>query len=263
MQQREAEGYELLRMTPTFKKAGALLGLLLQCWFTLSAGHYSPDDLRSHLASKKSSSSSSSYSSVNSTDLWLVDFYGKIMNNCEVDDCFQAVVSSGRTNFGIWPEGRDTGGDLANIYVQSNSYDTWRQHTNSSAPEPTTGEFVYQLSNGSLSCMTLQLSWEFQVMQDIKLPAPIVTYSCSAVPLAANWDCHLDWAIVAECSYNATLNQVSALYTVTNLGHSDDDFSLSSSGEASSADNGGIVVVQDQGRGASPHVGTFFPPPRT
>ena len=37
-------------------------------------------------------------------------------------------------------------------------------------------------------------------------------------PLAMNWDCHLDWAIVTECSFNATSNQISALYTVTNMG---------------------------------------------
>jgi len=33
-----------------------------------------------------------------------------------------------------------------------------------------------------------------------------------------NWDCHLDWALVTECSYNVTSQEVSAVYTVTNMG---------------------------------------------
>ena len=71
-----------------------------------------------------------------------VQFYGKISNTCDEsagDNCFRAVVTGGRTDF------TGEGGDLANIYVETNDYDTWKQ--NAVGMKQIEGEFVYQLQN--------------------------------------------------------------------------------------------------------------------
>ena len=135
---------------------------------------------------------------------------GKIQTECEFDDCFSAVVASGRTNF------VGDGGDLANIYVPPNDYDTWKQFIPADFnDEALEGEFVYHMQNQTLSCLTLELRWGFKRGTGTR-GEPF--YQCMGTPLAMNWDCHLDWAIVTECSFNATSNQISALYTVTNMG---------------------------------------------
>ena len=144
----------------------------------------------------------------------LVQFYGKLFNTCDAaagTNCFSAVVASGRTTF------TENGGDLANIYVPANDYDTWRQHSDVSLSghAQTEGEFVYQLQNDTLSCLTVQLSWAFQRAESLE-GTPLV--SCEATSLAANWDCHLDWAVTAECAYNPTTLQVESYYHVVNLG---------------------------------------------
>ena len=108
----------------------------------------------------------------------VTQFYGRIINTCDKaanGNCFSAVVASGQTNF------VGEGGDLANIYVPSDDYDTWRQST--SAGKNIKGEFVYQLSNDTLSCLTVELYWSFKNMHE---------FSCEIMALAANWDCHLD-----------------------------------------------------------------------
>ena len=117
-------------------------------------------------------------------------------------------MASGRTNF----EG--DGGDLANIYVPANDYDTWKQFIVPGDEVPVEGEFIYQMQNETLSCLTIELRWGFARDSDSAEPY----YQCVATPLAMNWDCHLDWGLVTECSYNSTTNQISALYTVTNMG---------------------------------------------
>ena len=138
---------------------------------------------------------------------------GKIQSQCDFANCFVAVVASGRTNF----EG--DGGDLANIYVPANDYDTWKQFV-SSESAAVEGEFVYQMQNDTHSCLTIELRWGFaptsyeEGASGDKSPV----YQCAATPLAMNWDCHLDWALVTECTFNSTSNQISALYTVTNMG---------------------------------------------
>lgn len=103
---------------------------------------------------------------------------------------------------------------MANIYVPANDYDSWKQYT--SARAGVEGEFVYQMQNETLSCLTVELRWGFAAGGSDAKDEPV--YQCMATPLAMNWDCHLDWALVTECSFNATTNQVSALYTVTNMG---------------------------------------------
>ena len=164
-------------------------------------------------------------------------FYGKLQTPCEFDQCFSAVVAAGRTNF------VGDGGDLANIYVPPNDYDTWKQfipynddykeqldsnknqfhmsnsNSNTNGPNPIEGEFIYQLQNDTLSCLTIQLKWMFTYPQphpSTSTPSP--HYQCMATPLAMNWDCHLDWGLTTECSYNTTDNQINAVYTVTNMG---------------------------------------------
>ena len=70
-----------------------------------------------------------------------VGFYGKVVNTCDQTDCFRAVVAGGGTNYPVESP------DLANIYVEANDYDTWRQND---TQHPTTGTFVYQLANATL-----------------------------------------------------------------------------------------------------------------
>mmetsp|Transcript_25194 Transcript_25194/g.32769 ORF Transcript_25194/g.32769 Transcript_25194/m.32769 type:complete len:206 (+) Transcript_25194:3-620(+) len=155
-----------------------------------------------------------------------LNFYGKIISECSFENCFNAVVSSGRTDF------HGNGGDLANIYVPPNDYDTWRQNIPNNTGYPLEGEFVYQLQNDTLSCLTIELQWKFSPPYS-KLTLPV--YSCSIVPIAQNWDCHLDWSLSAECSYNSTLNQIEAIYTVTNLG------------PEQVQNHGGLLVLQKKG----------------
>jgi len=155
----------------------------------------------------------------------IVQFYGKLINTCDAaagDNCFSAVVAGGRTSF------VGEGGDLANIYVPYNDYDTWRQHSpiaidSTHSVLPTEGEFVYQMRNvtesgrstdDTISCLTLQLKWTFQPAQQGGGP----TVGCDAVSLAANWDCHLDWVVSAKCQWNSDTMQVEAEYQVVNLG---------------------------------------------
>jgi len=140
-----------------------------------------------------------------------LQFYGKLYNTCDDaagSNCFSAVVASGKTTF------TENGGDLANIYVPANDYDTWRQHSDVLGHSQTEGEFIYQLQNDTLSCLTVNLSWQFQRAQGKGTPL----VSCEAVSLAANWDCHLDWAVTAECAYNESTLQVESYYHVINLG---------------------------------------------
>ena len=143
----------------------------------------------------------------NKTDPRALNFYGRIINTCGFADslCFSAVVASGTTNF------LGDGGDLANIYVPANDYDTWRQVS----ADATHGSFIYQLSNNSLSCLTIELQWSFAPSE---LPSREPEFTCAAVSIASNWDCHLDWGLSAECSYDRTENQVNAVYNVVNLG---------------------------------------------
>ena len=132
------------------------------------------------------------------------------MTPCEFTDCFSAVVATGRTNF------QGDGGDLANIYVPANDYDTWKQSMPlepAAGLQPLEGEFTYHLKNDTLSCLTIELRWMFAPSHS-KEP----TYKCVGTPIAMNWDCHLDWALTTECSFNSTINQVQALYTIANLG---------------------------------------------
>jgi hypothetical protein len=142
-----------------------------------------------------------------------VEFYGKLVNTCDEaagTNCFNAVVAGGRTNF------IGDGGDLANIYVPWNDYDTWRQK--STEGDQISGEFYYQLQNSTLSCLTVQVSWFFGPgIPNDEFPQP-PQVSCQAVSLASNWDCHLDWAVTAQCTWNREAQQVEALYSVVNLG---------------------------------------------
>ena len=143
----------------------------------------------------------------------MIQFYGKLVNTCDESangNCFSAVVAGGRTNFIA------EGGDLANIYVPHDDYDTWRQHSSIEKHKVMEGEFVYQLQNNTLSCLTVQLRWTFEHSVGNGNPLPLV--GCQAVSLAANWDCHLDWAVTAQCRYNADTQQAEALYNVVNLG---------------------------------------------
>lgn len=148
----------------------------------------------------------------------ITQFYGRIINTCDEaanGNCFQAVVASGRTNF------VGEGGDLANIYVPSDDYDTWRQST--SAGKRIEGEFVYQLSNDT-SCLTVELKWSFSNVHE---------FSCEIMALAANWDCHLDWGLsVTGCDYNPDSKQIEAVYEVVNMGPEKEP--------------GGVVVTQDR-----------------
>lgn len=147
-------------------------------------------------------------------------------------------MTTGRTNF------QGDGGDLANIYVPPNDYDTWKQYISApsaiaSAVSPVEGEFTYQLKNETLSCMVIELRWAFAPSRDDN-----PTYSCAGTPIALNWNCHLDWALTTECSYNTMEKQVEALFTVTNLGPE------SEYGE-------GTVIVVNQRDDEEPVVTTF------
>ena len=127
------------------------------------------------------------------------------------------------------------------ISMPANDYDTWKQYVKAAPGGPVhslreatgtninavEGEFVYQMQNDTLSCLTIELRWGFAPPrhsdEDVSASTSGGTmhgpqYECAATPLAMNWDCHLDWALVTECSYNSTSNTVSALYTVTNMG---------------------------------------------
>ena len=80
----------------------------------------------------------------------------------------------------------------------------------------TEGEFVYQMANSTLSCLTIMLQWDFspptQLPHQSKSPD---FFHCSAAPLAMNWDCHLDWGLTVDCSYNETTNSIQAVYVLT------------------------------------------------
>lgn len=167
-----------------------------------------------------------------------VYFYGRIVNNCAFDDCFMAIVAGGKTTF------TGDGGDLANIYVPENDYDTWRQQTDQ--PGPTTGSFVYQMQNETLSCMTIELKWSFCGRAATEEPS----FSCSAVALASNWDCHLNWGLETECDYDPDTKQVTAIYTVTNMGPEN----LAIAGESSDTEEEGTVVVSVNRAGLHPPV---------
>ena len=163
---------------------------------------------------------------------------GKLQTKCDFDDCFSAVVTTGRTNF------QGDGGDLANIYVPPNDYDTWKQYIPATLAagvnvSPVEGEFTYQFKNETLSCLVVELRWAFAPSRDEK-----PTYTCVGTPIALNWDCHLDWALTTECSYNATVNQVEALFTVTNLG------------PESEYGEGGVIVINQRNE-EDPVVTTF------
>ena len=160
----------------------------------------------------------------------ITQFYGRIINTCDEaanGNCFNAVVASGRTNF------VGEGGDLANIYVPSDDYDTWRQST--SGGNSIEGEFVYQLSNDTLSCLTVELYWSFKNVH---------SFSCEIMALAANWDCHLDWGLsVTGCDYNPDSKQIEAVYEVVNLGPE-----KAPGGVVVSQDHNGEVRVQRKSR---------------
>jgi hypothetical protein len=166
---------------------------------------------------------------------------GKIITVCDFPEaeCFRAEVTTGRTNF------HGDGGDLANIYVPANDYDTWKQYTtsgtsadfetpsasvSSSVSLPVEGEFIYQLRNDTLSCLTVELRWMFGSAPQQQIPSSAAAvvhprgeakepeFMCVGTPIAMNWDCHLDWALTTECWYNSSSSLVTAVYTVTNLG---------------------------------------------
>lgn len=138
-----------------------------------------------------------------------LNFYGKIISVCEFSECFLAVVNGGGINFA------GNGRDLASIYVPSNDYDTWKQNIEDGdldEGDMIEGDFVYQMQNVTLSCLTIQVKWSFGYRGDE------IAFACSVIPLAANWDCHLDWAVTAECYFSTENDRVEAIYTVTNLG---------------------------------------------
>jgi hypothetical protein len=88
---------------------------------------------------------------------------------------------------------------------------------------PLEGEFVYHMRNETLSCLVIELRWTFAPSRKTdhttaNSQAHVPMYACVGTPIAMNWDCHLDWALTTECSFNVTTNQVEALYTVKNLG---------------------------------------------
>lgn len=131
----------------------------------------------------------------------LTHFYGRI----EIPaGPFGAFLSSGWTDF----EGEST--DLANIYIPSNDYDTWRQ----SAAQETKGWFSYQIQNSTISCLTIMVSWSFGGGPQGS------SFKCNAAQIASNWDCHLNWALTSNCQFDSSLHQVNATYALKNLGSS-------------------------------------------
>ena len=101
------------------------------------------------------------------------------------------MVASGRTNFA------GDGGDLANIYVPANSYDTWKQYIVKGDAEPVEGEFIYQMRNATRSCLTIELRWGFARESSAK-GEPM--YECVATPLAM--------ALVASQAAAQTINSI-------------------------------------------------------
>ena len=179
-------------------------------------------------------------SSRDNQDVNLLNFYGKVQTSCEFNDCFDAVVATGRTNF------IGDGGDLANIYVPPNNYDTWKQYMSAEKElkmSPTEGEFIYHMKNDTLSCLIIELRWVFSPsFNNEQKTSP--RYDCVGTPIAMNWDCHLDWALTTECSFNSTTNQVEALYTIVNLGQE-------------KIDGEGQVIVVNQRDNESPSTYVF------
>lgn len=99
------------------------------------------------------------------------------------------------------------------------------------------GEFIYQMRNSTLSCLTIELKWMFApglTTSSTSTPGAIDNvrhsnqvkepeFRCVGTPIAMNWDCHLDWALTTECWYNSTSQLITAEYTITNLGHEEVD----------------------------------------
>jgi hypothetical protein len=139
-------------------------------------------------------------------------FNGKIVTTCEFEECFSAVVAGGRTNW----QSTGANSDLANIYTPENDYDKWIQLVSSDSRTTTYGEFVYQMANSSLSCLTIMLHWEFTPIVVPVENSPI--YDCYAAPLAMNWDCHLDWGLTVDCTFNTTSKSIEAVFGITNMG---------------------------------------------
>eukprot|EP01012_Entosiphon_sulcatum_P048678 TRINITY_DN67190_c0_g1_i1.p1 TRINITY_DN67190_c0_g1~~TRINITY_DN67190_c0_g1_i1.p1 ORF type:complete len:225 (-),score=29.26 TRINITY_DN67190_c0_g1_i1:35-685(-) len=135
------------------------------------------------------------------------NFYGKIINPYSQFGNFTAHLLGGTTNFyGVSP-------DLANIYVSAGDYDTWRQQADVSVP--IRGEFTYEIRNETWACLIITVQWEFNVKGQPQERG----YHCEAVVLASNWDCHLSWALTAQCDWEPQSSTVSAVYNLTNLGY--------------------------------------------
>lgn len=145
-------------------------------------------------------------------------FNGMIETTCEFEQCYSAVVAGGRTNW----QSNGANSDLANVYTPENDYDKWVQSvpmkTHTYSAEKTEGEFVYQMANSTMSCLTIMVQWDFLPLPNTDTSSKSPIYHCSAAPLAMNWDCHLDWGLTVDCSYNQTTNSIQAVYGITNMG---------------------------------------------
>ena len=61
-------------------------------------------------------------------------------------------------------------------------------------------------------CLVLALTWSVGAAT---LPP---AFDCDARVLALEYDCHTLWGVTSECSYDAALDQVTAVWSVVNLG---------------------------------------------
>jgi hypothetical protein len=145
----------------------------------------------------------------------LANFYGRLVNsNAETATTnFTGITSSGSSSFA------PNSTDFANIYHAPNDYDTWRQSVPVGASTGHfLGSFTVQYANatdGSL-CAVLELSWGMSINPD-RPPE----YHCDVKIVALEFDCHTSWGISAECTFNATLNEVYGVWNVVNLGPDD------------------------------------------
>ena len=145
----------------------------------------------------------------------LANFYGRIINSnsAEATTNFTGITASGSSTFA------PNSSDFANIYHAPDDYDTWRQSVPVDASTGTfSGTFNVQYANVSSSalCAVLEFAWSMTLRRDA---AP--EYRCSGRILALEFDCHTNWGVSTECTYDALLNEVVGVWNVVNLGPDD------------------------------------------
>lgn len=142
----------------------------------------------------------------------LANFYGKIIdsNSPEATTNFSSITASGSSTFA------PNSTDFANVYHSPDDYDTWRQSVPVGASTGTfSGTFNIQYANMSSNalCAVLEFAWSMTLVRDA---AP--EYRCSGRILALEFDCHTNWGVSTECTYDAGLNEVVGVWNVVNLG---------------------------------------------